>query len=48
MKKTYLNPEAMIMTIANEDILTGSGSPLSVADNILGYDDNSPVDNLFG
>ena len=48
MKKTYLNPEATIVTIDFEDILTASGGPLTIIEGIVdGYDDKSSWDSMF-
>ena len=48
MKKTYFNPEAMIIAIACEDILTTSGGPLDVVQGAAdGYDDKADIGDLF-
>ena len=48
MKKTYFNPEAMIIEIASEDILTSSGGPLEVVQGPAdGYDDAKDITKLF-
>ena len=44
MKKTYFNPEAMILVIANEDILTASPLTLSVED---GFQDCKSIGEIF-
>lgn len=45
MKKSYFNPEAMILVIADEDILTAS--PIKLSENILGDEDFDAFDNMF-
>ena len=50
MKKTYFNPEAMILVIANEDILTTSGGGLKLFNGEGtpdGYDDKKSITELF-
>ncbi len=47
MKKTYFNPEAMIIEIASEDIVRTSG-PLDVVQGPAdGYDDKADIGDLF-
>ena len=45
MKKSYFNPEAMILVIADEDILTAS--PIQLSENLLGDEDFAAFDNMF-
>jgi len=49
MKKTYFNPEAMILVIADEDILTASGGVLQLytGDTPNGYEDHKSINDLF-
>ena len=48
MKKTYFNPEAMIIEIACEDILTTSGGPLEeISVPADGYDDSKDIGSMF-
>ena len=49
MKKTYFNPEAMIIEIASEDIVRTSGGPLTEVNVAAdGYDDYAAFDKMFG
>lgn len=45
MKKTYFNPEAIVLAIASEDILTTSPLSLSNGD---GFQDNASFGEMFG
>lgn len=42
MKKLYVSPEADLLKLASEDILT-----LSVTSNTLGFDDCGNLEDLF-
>ena len=45
MKKTYFNPEAMIIAVASEDIVRTSLTEVLGAAN--GYDDKADIGDLF-
>ncbi len=47
MKKFYFSPEASLIELANDDILTTSGG-LSIENNVYGNDDKSSLTDLFG
>lgn len=42
MKNFYMSPEADVLTLASEDILT-----LSVSANTLGFDDRGNLEEMF-
>lgn len=45
MKKFYFSPEASLIELANDDILTTSG--LTSSDNLDGDDDKGDIGDLF-
>ena len=45
MKKTYLTPEALLLVVSDEDIL--SASPLTASSNLLGDDDGVLLSEMF-
>ncbi len=48
MKKTYLNPEAMILTVDSEDIVRTSGGILNKIEGVAeGYDDARSLGEMF-